>query len=181
MKILCLAFFFIAAGKASDEGELSGKKDRKWQSHQVIADKKYDYNSSTMTPLRFKTVTDTALPETRLTFYYGERLGQLRFNDQTRGVELYACTDDDLYDNNNTLTDVPDGPKRIWEVYWDEKRFYIDCNKKRVWRFEFKDAIFPERDCRYVYTGKHGSLAQFKFNGDRHGINVPERYYTKSK
>ena len=56
------------------------------QSHKVVGDKKYDYNSATMTPIIFKTVSDPRKGETWLTLYYGRPWGQLRFSEKKLGA-----------------------------------------------------------------------------------------------
>ena len=189
MRILCLLLAVITVTYSLEEAEeekraekVNARKGSDWRANKVESDKMYDYNSDTMTPLRFRTVenTDSSLTETWLTFYYGDYLwGQLRFSSNGWGVELYACTDSNLYDNNNVMTGVPTRNKKTWSVHWDSEKFYLDCNGKKVWSFEFKDSIFPDRDCRAMYTEERGALTQFEFNGDRRGINLPIKYYTK--
>jgi hypothetical protein len=185
MRVTCLIFALIAVVYTNNSEELLEKrknKRRKWKSVEVMPETRYDYDSATMPRLRFRTVSNPNLPETWLTLYYGAYVwGQLRFSERNWGVELYACTDDNLYDGKNVMEGVPDGPDRTWEVFWNEERFYIRCNRKNVWTFEFKDAIFPERDCRDVYTGKRGALSQFKFVGNRSGINVPKVYFVQKQ
>merc|ERR1712098_428333 len=185
MRVTCLIFVLIAVVYTNNSEELLEKRQNKrgrWRSVQVAPNTRYDYDSATIPRLRFRTVSNPNLPEIWLTLYYGEfHWGQLRFSEGNWGVELYACTDDDLYDGKNVMEGVPDGPVRTWEVFWDEERFYIRCNRKKVWTYKFKDPIFPERDCRDVYTGKYGALSQFKFVGDQGGINLPKVYFVKKQ
>ena len=152
-----------------------------WNSHEVDKDIKYVYYRPIMFPIRFSTVknTDPRLDETWLTLYFdGYYWGQLRFSSRSWGVELYSCTDADLFDDKNVLTDVPVGPVWIWEISWDADTFYMECNGKRVWSFRFDDAIYSDSNCRGRYTGKRGDISRFKFNGDRR--NVPKMYFTRN-
>ena len=152
-----------------------------WNSHEVQPDLKYVYYRSIMFPIRFSTTKniDPRLHETWLTLYFDAHYwGQLRFSSSSWGVELYSCTDPDLFDDKNVLTDVPVGPVWVWEISWDSDRFYMDCNGKRVWTFKFDDTIYSDSNCRGRYTGMMGDISRFKFNGDRR--NAPKMYFTKN-
>ena len=194
MRILCLLLALIVLAYAQEGARLGklvknvrklrGRKGKGWKPKKVIADKKYDYNSAKMSPLRFRTVDDdSSRTETWLTFNYQSGWwGQLRFSSNGWGVELYACTDDKLYDGKNVMTGVPNTVKKMWSVHWDADRFYLDCNGKNVWTFEFKDSIFPDSDCRGMYTEtQRGALTQFTFNGRSGSTNVPDKFFVKKK
>ena len=192
MRILCLLLALIVLAYTIEDAhreklvknvrKLRGRKGKGWKGRKVIPDKKYDFVSGRMSPLRFRTVDDdSSRTETWLTFNYQSGWwGQLRFSSSGWGVELYACTDDKLYDGKNVMTGVPNTVKKMWSVHWDADRFYIDCNGKNVWTFEFKDSIYPDSDCRGMYTEtERGALTQFKFDGRGGGANMPDKLFVK--
>ena len=195
MKVLCLLLALIVLTHGIEDmrlkklvkhvRKLRERKGRQWKAEKVEENTRYDYNSTTMRPLRFRTFEnpDLRATETWLTFYYRfGGFGQLRFSSKGWGVELYGCTDNKLYDGNNVMIGVPDSDKKMWSVHWDADRFYLDCNGKNVWTYEFNVSDFPDKDCRGKYTeSRNGHITQFQFDGLDGETNVPDRFYVKKR
>jgi hypothetical protein len=128
---------------------------------------KLSYNRATMTPLRFKTVTEKP-SKVWIAFYYGhypkEASGFLNWNEITWQVELQGCTDESQY-SRYFFWRVPKDPDRIWEITWNRKALTVKCNGRKVWKYKFKKRRGHHKNdsCTSLYAEFFAPLTIVKF------------------